>query len=494
MLKHGCIIIALLFITKVSFAQDSLKQNIFVDTFQSAQFLANIESSLFDYYSESWGQEKAYAIIDELGYESKEVITFSDSIYINRLQYITDISPFTSAPNNTLLKTVKYFVTKRKRFTSVIIGRSKLYFPMFESYLTKYNLPLELKYLPVIESALKPNGKSWAGATGLWQIMYRTGRSLGLYSDSYVDDRLHPEKSTDAACRYLKYLFSLYGDWDMALAAYNAGPGNVNKAIRRSGGKTDFWAIRPFLPKETQMYVPNFYAVMYMMTFYPEHNIIPVEANLYLHETDTICLKQSIRISHLDSIIGLKETDFRKLNPQYKTDIIPLSIASQCIVLPINMINKFLLNEDSLYQYQSYLDSTGNNYIILEKMKTHKVLPSETLASISKKYQVSPADIREWNGLRNSTIYPGQKLIYMVEQKRHLTKVDQSKVKITKKPVSKPKITSSGNYKYYTLKSGESLWVVSQKLGISFVELQELNKGLNPKKMKPGQKIIIGTK
>ncbi len=488
-----------LLISTYGFAQDSLRQNIFVDSFQTEQFLATVEQSLFQYYKDTWGKKEAYAILDELGNQSQKVVSFPDSIYRNRLQYISDISPFNAKPNAILIKTVKYFVHKRARYTSVMIGRSKLYFPMFEEYLSKHNLPLELKYLPIIESALQPQGKSWAGASGLWQIMYRTGRMLDLYSDSYVDDRLHPEKSTDAACRYLKYLYDLYGEWDLALAAYNCGPGNVNKAIRRSGGKTNYWAIRSYLPKETQMYVPNFYAMMYMMNFYQTHHIVPKEAKVYLHETDTVCLKSSVRISHLDSILGLEEDQFRLLNPQYKTDIIPNTLESQCIVLPVNLLQSFFDFEDSLYNYQSYLDSTGNNYVILNKRKSHYVKPDETLASIGLEYDVTMTELREWNGLRNSKILPGQKLIILIPEKRHLDNYKPSPAsakKTTPKKTTSPtkNITYSGSYKYYSLQSGESLWTVSKKLGISFVALQELNRDLDPKKMKTGQKIRIGKK
>jgi len=481
---------------QLSFGQDSIKQNIFVDTIQSAQFLAMIENSLFEYYKTTWGKSEAYAILDELGNPVTGTVDFPDSIYTNRIKYITDITPFSAEPNPILLKTVKYFVHKRSRYTAVIIGRSKLYFPMFESYLSKYNLPLELKYLPIIESALQPKGKSWAGALGLWQIMYRTGRMLDLYADSYVDDRLHPEKATDAACRYLKYLFNLYGDWDLALAAYNSGPGNVNKAIRRAGGQTNYWAIRPYLPKETQMYVPNFYAMMYMMMFYQEHQIVPKSARIYLHETDTICLNQSVRISHIDSIIGISSEDFELLNPQYKTDLIPKTLQPQCISIPTDKIQTFFDLEDSLYSYQNYLDSTGTNYVILEKKRNHDVKPGETLASIGSLYDVTTEKLREWNGLRHSTIYPGQKIIVLIPEKRILQNYQPVSAKSTKKSTNSTsnKITYSGNYKYYTLKSGESLWTVSKKLGISFAALQELNKDLNPKKMKTGQKIRIGTK
>ena len=278
--------------TSIIFAQTNPTETIYVDTFQTETFLATIENSLFEYYKEAWGADEAYSMLNEIGSADESALKFEDQIYFDRFDEIAKSTPFTIAKNAPVLRTVKYFVEKRSRYVSVIIGRSKLYFPMFETILNKHNLPLELKYLPIIESALRPTNKSWAGATGLWQIMYRTGRSLGLHADSYIDDRLHPEKATEAACQYLKYLFGLYGDWELALSAYNCGPGNVNKAIRRAGNKTNYWAIRPYLPKETQQYVPNFYAALYMMTYYESHQIIPKPAVVYYNEIDTVCLKK----------------------------------------------------------------------------------------------------------------------------------------------------------------------------------------------------------
>ena len=494
MLKSLLIFISL-WASNFLIAQSNPKASVFVDTFQTEQFLATVENALFEYYKETWGKEEAYSMLNEIGYADESTKKFDDAEYYRRFEELAKTTPFNVPQNSVILSTVKYFVSKRSRYTSVIIGRSKLYFPMFETILSKQNLPLELKYLPIIESALRPTNKSWAGATGLWQIMYRTGRSLNLHADSYIDDRLHPEKATEGACQYLKYLYNLYGDWELALSAYNCGPGNVNKAIRRAGNKTSYWAIRPFLPKETQQYVPNFYAMLYMMTYYKSHQIIPKPAAIYFHEIDTVCLKQSVRISHIDTILGIPEDDFRKMNPQYKTDIIPATEPAQCIALPIEKLSAFLEQEEKLYSYQNYLESIGQNYVILEKKKTHTVAQFESMADIASIYECSPQAIREWNGLRNSTVYPGQKLIIMVKEKRIVQVFDKVNVKpITQKSTTKKPVvtTTSGNYKYYTLKSGESLWTVSQKLGIPFADIQAMNKDLNPKRMKPGQKIKIG--
>lgn len=502
-LKKSLIPIVFLLTPYFSISQDSLQikpVESTEDTLEYERFIDNVEESLFEYYKETWGKEHAYAVIDSLGYEDNHRPQISDSLIIARLNSLNAKTPFEIETNPDLIRVVRYFINKRRRFTAITLGRSKLYFPMFEEYLAKYNLPLELKYLSVIESGLRPTAGSRAGAVGLWQFMYRTGRSRGLHVDSYVDERMNPEKATDAACRYLKQLHGLYGDWSLALASYNAGPGNINKAIRRSGGKMNYWEIREFMPKETQMYVPNFISMMYMMTYYAEHNIVPKEPKVYYHnyEVDTVCLKQVVRISHIDSILNVSEEEFRYLNPIYKTDIIPNTQPSQCITLPVDKIKTFLDLEDSLYNYQKYLDTTGMRVVILEKKKYHYVKPGETLGQIAMKYDVTVTDIKKWNGMKYSKIYPQQKLTILVPEKQFVAATSSTKTTVkssssnSKKTYTKPKTTTDGKYKYYSLKSGESLWTVSQKLGIPFARLQELNKGLDPKHMQPGDKIIIG--
>jgi len=468
------------------------------DTLEYERFIEVVENSLFKYYEETWGKERAYEVIDSLNYEEKDRPSFSDSTYISRLDKLNATTPIDVASNPEMIRVVKYFASKRRRFTSVCIGRSKLFFPMYEEYLDRYDMPMELKYLSVIESGLRPTVKSRVGAAGLWQFMYRTGRMFGLDNDSYVDERMNPELATDAACRYLKYLYGMYGDWSIALAAYNAGPGNVNKAIRRSGGKMNYWELRPFLPKETQMYVPNLIAMIYMMNYYPEHNIVPAEAKVYQHEVDTVCLSNVVRISYLDSIIGMEEDDFRYLNPTYKTDIIPHTEDPQCITLPLEKIGLFLDNEDSIYNYERVLDSMQLSFVALEKKKRHTVKPDETMAKIAMMYDVTVQDIRGWNGMRTSTIYPGQKLTIMVMERKYIEGTSSSSSSKPSSNTSKPSSTNSkinytydGSYKYYTLKNGESLWTVSQKLGIPFGRIQELNKDLDPKRMQPGDKIRI---
>jgi membrane-bound lytic murein transglycosylase D len=250
------------------------------DTLKKDAFINTVEQSLQLFLAEYANHNNYDSVIKALNYEQDDIPEFSEEVYCKRLEKLNEMSPFHLDCNPITLSTIKFFVNNRRGFVKVVLGRSALYFDLFEEKLAEYGLPVELKYLSVIESGLRPQVKSRAGALGLWQFMYGTGLYYGLKENSYIDERMDPVLATDAACRYLKQLYGIYGDWNLALAAYNAGPGNVNKAIRRSGNKTTYWEVRPFLPAETQGYVPNFIAAAYLLTYHAEHNIIPMEAKI----------------------------------------------------------------------------------------------------------------------------------------------------------------------------------------------------------------------
>ena len=228
------------------------------DSLDPDPFVNTVQQSLNLFYADYANATTYDSIISALNYAPGQIPTFSDSVICARLAHLNELTPFQLDCNSATLSTIKFFAAQRRGFIRIALGRSALYFDLFEEKLTEYGLPLELRFLSVIESGLRPQVKSRAGALGLWQFMYKTGRYFGLEENSYIDERMDPEKATDAACRYLKQLYGIYGDWNLALAAYNAGPGNVNNAIRRSGGKTTYWEVRPYLPSETQGYVPNF--------------------------------------------------------------------------------------------------------------------------------------------------------------------------------------------------------------------------------------------
>lgn len=342
----------------------------------------------------------------------------SDTVMMMRLAGMPTIIKM---PYNRIIRQFidKYEETRRKQ-VAVMLGIGDYYFPMFEQMLEKYRMPNELKYLSVVESALNPNATSRVGATGLWQFMFGTGKSYGLDINSLVDERRDPQKSTEAAVRYLKDLYNIFGDWHLAIAAYNCGPGNVNKAIRRAGGKKDYWDIYYYLPRETRGYVPLFIAANYVMTYYKEHRICPVRTEYPLH-TDTLMLSNKIHFDQISAVIGVSKEDLVKLNPQYRREIIPGTPEKpQSICLPANYTLSFIDFQDSIPNYRTgdllntllTVEPSGVEKAPAVKAKFHiyKVRKGDTLYEIGLKYHTTTSAIKKRNGLRSTTINPGQRL------------------------------------------------------------------------------------
>lgn len=452
------------------------------DTLVFERFMETMEESL-RLYREEWTVDEDYdSITRALGYEEDHVPVFSDSVICQRLIDLDKTSPYPFDCHPSVLKNIQFFNEKRRSFIKVTLGRSRLYFDMFEATLDKYNLPLELKYLAVIESGLRPQVRSRAGAMGLWQFMYATGKMYGLTQNSYVDERMDPVKATDAACRYLKRLYEMYEDWNMALAAYNAGPGNVNKAIRRSGGKMTYWEIRPFLPKETQGYVPNFITVAYMMTNHTLHNLIPAPAPALAHEIDTVCLKQGIRMRTLETVLYWSSDNIHLLNPIYKHDVIPDTDPKQCISIPLEKVGLFIELEDSLYRTDSlffHKPLPGHEGTEERTISTsyHKVRSGETLGAIARKYRTTVKDLMNWNNLKSTHLKIGQTLRVEKASSSGSSNVSGN--------------TSSGPAKYHTIRSGENFWSIAQKYGTTVDAIQRLNPGVRSSNLKIGQRIRI---
>lgn len=457
-----------------------------IEIIEYEQFLRVVENTLEGYYRDYSSTDKQTdSIIKALGYDEDDVPEFADSIYCQRLDQMNEMSPFQLECNRDVVSVIKFFTKNRRGFTSVVLGRSKLYFTMFEEKLAKHNLPLELKYLSVIESGLRPQVKSRAGALGLWQFMYRTGKYYGLDQNSYIDERMDPELATEAACLYLKKLHSLYDDWNMALAAYNAGPGNVNKAIRRSGGKMTYWEIRPYLPKETQGYVPNFIAMSYMLTYHAEHNIVTREAKVFDFETDTICLSKGMHMNVIDSLIKWPVEEIQALNPVYKTTYIPKTTPPQCITIPTKYVGKWVKMEDSIYIMDSLIYES-----IVEKeeeqpkeVTVHYVRKGQSLGVIADQYGVKVRDIMDWNKLRSTRLAIGQKLTIYAKGA-----APQPKAPVANNQTS-VKTPTTGQM--HTIKQGESLWAIANRTGTTVEKLQQLNPGLNHKDLKVGQRIRV---
>ena len=275
---------------------------------------------------------------------------FSDSVYEARIQHLDTKTPIDLVYNPYVKQYINVYTKQRRKQMSRMMGLAAYYFPVFEKVLDQFNLPLELKYLALVESALNPKAKSWAGATGLWQFMYNTGKEYNLKVSSYVDERMDPYRATVAACEFFEKSYSVYGDWSLVLASYNSGRGNVNKAIRRSGGKRNYWQIRRFLPKETRSYVPAFIAVCYAMNYASDHNISAENPRILFHEVDTIEVKYQIDFEYLSSSIGVSLGELEFLNPSYKLDVVPYIEGRDFqLVLPRASVLGFIQNEQSLY-------------------------------------------------------------------------------------------------------------------------------------------------
>ena len=421
-----------------------------------------------------------------------------------RLAKLNAQSPFDLVYNNDVQNYINLYVVRKRDLVERMLGLSQLYYPMFEEHLDKYNIPLELKHLAVTESALNATATSRSGARGLWQFMYNTGKMYNLEVNSYVDERCDPYKSTEAACQLLQALYKMFGDWQMVLAAYNAGPGTVNKAIRRAGGgKKTYWEIRPYLPRETQAYVPGFIAATYVMTYHAEHNLFPVAAKKSFYDVDTVTVKQPVNFSQLEAVLGIPYSEIAFLNPTYKLGVIPQSFGkSYTLTLPVNKVGAFVSNEQAIYDFIK--TDTAMTSLAVEQIKsTHTVKSGETITSISRRYKCSVTDIRAWNGLKSNYLKPGQKLVIYtpgkvtapttVQEKPKAASTTTQQTKTTNTNGSTAAASSGTKYKYYTVQSGDSLYSISKKTGVSVEQLKKLN-GLGDKYMlHPGQKIKVGT-
>ncbi|MDD4968748.1 MAG: transglycosylase SLT domain-containing protein [Paludibacter sp.] len=351
---------------------------------------------------------------------SSDLGIVSDSIYKLRL---TKMPCLMEMPyNSTIRSYIDLYTLRKRKQVEYMLGMSNYYFPLFEQVLGANNLPLELKYLSIIESALNTTIVSRMGAAGLWQLMIGTGRMYGLEINSLVDERLSPVKATNAAARFLKDLYSIYGDWNLVIASYNCGPGNVNKAIRRSGGKRDYWAIYPFLPRETRGYVPIFIAANYTLNFAAEHNLCPAIVNMP-ELTDTVMVHQRIHLSQIAEVLNLPIEEVRLLNAQYKKDIIPGDIKPYALCLPLNYANTFIdkYNEVVSYKADELINNRRSEIEILQTPATitpggngrviyYKVKKGQTLGEIAARNGVSLSKLKKWNNLHKSTVRTGQRL------------------------------------------------------------------------------------
>jgi membrane-bound lytic murein transglycosylase D len=412
----------------------------------------------------------------------------------DRLSCVQKSIPLTY--NDKIHAFINYFTVKDREYTRLMMRRKNLYFPLFEKYLAQYNMPDELKYLSIIESGLNPRAVSRVRAVGLWQFMSATGRYYGLHNDWYIDERMDPEKSTDAACRYLKDLYRMFKDWELALAAYNTGPGNVKRAIRRSGYKRSFWEIYPFLPRETRSYVPQFVAIIYTMNHLDEHNFIH-EGNEMLVHSDTLRVDKFFNFETYAQLTGSCVEDLQKLNPSIQRNAVPETPKTYVIHVP--MESKSILAENRL----AILDSAsrvGKKELELLAKNTagstygrdrilYKVKSGDVLGSIAIRHHVRVEDLRKWNNIKGNMIRSGQRLTIWIKPNMRSTPLAPTQVIASNR---KAEVADLSGSKTYTVQPGDTLWDITKKFeGLTIEKIKTLNK-LNNNKIQPGQKLIVG--
>lgn len=459
------------------------------------QYPVDMERNYDDLLS-NWSQDVKYASDCQYTIDI-DGTSIPDSVYINRLYALP--TKMELVYNPVVRSYIEMYSGRRRSQVSYMLGEGKYFFPLFEEALDKAGLPLELKYLPVIESALNPIARSRVGATGLWQFMAGTGKMYNLEINSLVDERSDPQKSTNAAVQYLKDLYSIYGDWNLVIAAYNCGPGNVNKAIRRSSGQTDYWAIYPYLPKETRGYVPAFIAATYIMNYHSEHNICPAEGCSNPASLDTLTINKNVHFQQISDILNIPVEDIRKYNPQFKNDIIPGEYKDYALNLPIQKVTAFIDNIDTIYNHRAQELLTHRKVAGLDVVKggsgsslTYKVKRGDTLSKIASRYGVTIAQVKSWNNLKTNRVPVGRRLtIYTAPKKQSSADVqlasnnqpsnsevvigssDSNSSILTKSSTELQTVTTTT---YYKIRKGDTWNGIARKHGVTVADIRKWNK------------------
>lgn len=403
--------------------------------------------------------------------------------------------------NERVMAFVDYFAVKNRTYTQDIIKKKELYFPIFSEALKKYHMPDEIKYLAVVESGLRPNAVSRANAVGLWQFIASTGKMYGLRGNWYIDDRIDPYKATDAACRHLKDLYDMFGSWELAMAAYNCGPGNVRKAIRRSGYKKKFWEIYRYLPRETRSYVPQFVAITYLFHHLEEHGFID-KPELFFPELDTVLVSQYFHLETFSDQVGVCVEDMILWNPQIKRGALPEGTKNFALRVPVDIKEDIVSNRAAYYDAASKVGKEHLEYLARntpgstygrQKLR-YRVRSGDVLGTIARQYGVRVSDLRSWNRIRGNLIRVGQTLnIWVLPSYSAQTKelyTAKSTSKAPQKPVAVQEVGDLGDRRRYTVKSGDSLWTISRDNNTSIEKLKQANK-LASNTIKPGQSLVI---
>ncbi|GGG20858.1 lytic transglycosylase [Dokdonia pacifica] len=424
-------------------------------------------------------------MVQGLEYKEEVYLDLPTDTLKKRLALINERTPFNVGYTASLESVIKGYLKRHKPSMERLMEISQFYFPMFEETLDKYDIPLEMKYLAIVESALRPRAKSRVGATGLWQFMFSTGKIYGLDVNSYVDERMDPIMATEAACQYLSKLYELFGDWDLALASYNSGPGNVSKAIRRSGGYQNYWNIRNNLPRETAGYVPAFLATMYLFEYADEHGYQPKKAPVNYFETDTVHVKQLITLEQVAKITGEPLEVIQFLNPSYKLDIIPVVKDEKYYLrLPVEKIGPFVQNEEEIYAFaKAEIDKREKplpKFTTSSSQVRYRVRSGDYLGKIANRYGVRVSQIKKWNNLKSNNLRVGQRLT--IYPRKPVTSSSSS---------SSAKTVVNNGKKVYTVKQGDSLWKIANKFpGVSVSNIKVWN-DISGTNLKPGMKLIV---
>ena len=416
------ILLFLIFVSSFGLSQTKL-DSIAIDTikpktaknFFSDKDLQKIDSLVLETQYRSPLSDNINYVIKGLKAKEKVIDKIPTSVLKERLKHLDNTTPFFIEYNPILENVINSYLKYRKKYYPRLMAKAEYYFPMFEKYLDQFDIPLEMKYLAIVESTLNPKARSRVGARGLWQFMYLTGRQYKLNVSSYVDERQDPIKATIAACKYLSDLYNIFGDWDLALAAYNSGPGNVSKAIKRSGGYRNYWNLRQYLPRETAGYVPAFYATMYLFKYAKEHGLAPENPPIYHFATDTIQIKRTVSFDQIFLKTGIDTEMLQFLNPAYKLDIIPyVKGKNYAVTLPRNATVNFLNKEKEIYALADQDDAKREKplpkYLELNRRIRYKVRSGDYLGKIARKFGVRVSQIKKWNRLRNNNLKIGQRL------------------------------------------------------------------------------------
>jgi len=453
----------------------------------------------------SWYIQNSYDVnFFEDEAESSELASLPDSVYIQRLQSIDSFVDLSF--NKTVKNFIDLYTVRKHDLTEVILGLSSFYYPMIEEQLDKYDLPQELKYMPVIESALNPTARSRANAVGLWQFMYGTGKMYKLEVNTFVDERRDPEKSSEAAAKYLQDLYQIYKNWHLVIAAYNCGPGNVNKAIRRAGGAKDYWAIYYYLPRETRGYVPAFIAAAYVMNYYQEHNLHPRYPDFPV-VTDTIQVRNYVHFKQISETLNIPLEELQSLNPQYRLDIIPAKAEKPYTLrLPLEKIAEFIDMEEDVYALRRDEFFPHNEILVPKERGTYvadvngkdrlvyTVKSGDNLGYIANRFHVRINDLRYWNNIHRNLIRVGQKIVVYVPAGKGEQYAQAGSVRMTSQGSSSAQVSTEGGFVYYTVRSGDSLWSIARRFpGVSNQDIMRLN-NMSGNTIKPGQKLKIQPK